>query len=304
LETHDLSHQVGLRRAEAGRWWEQLVADRPTLARAVQLQRRLLTRQLALLDGLLPVLMRIEPPDEADVLHWLADGFPVLRGRIGALPIEVLAPQMIDLARDIAEVSGYAAAARVADTVERGAVDVAALLAHVYQRDQESVRRLSDVAHVVVDVLWLVADVVVAPIVYAEQLRALREGIADSPVREALERWQQGYCPACGSWPALAEVFAADQLLRCAFCAATWPRPARCVYCGESGSAFRTVVPDEARPGRRLEVCRNCGGFLKSLSVDAITAFPLVAIADLASADLDQIATHHGFRRLPLPQFR
>jgi hypothetical protein len=80
--------------------------------------------------------------------------------------------------------------------------------------------------HVVVDLLWLVGDLVAAPVVYMQQVAALREGVPDSPVRDALERWDQGYCPACGSWPALAEFFFGERLLRCAFCAATWRPPA------------------------------------------------------------------------------
>ena len=87
--------------------------------------------------------------------------------------------------------------------------------------------------HVVVDLLWLVGDLVAAPVVHMQQVAALREGVPDSPVRDALERWDQGYCPACGSWPALAEYFFGERLLRCAFCAATWRPPAhRCAYCG------------------------------------------------------------------------
>ena len=89
-------------------------------------------------------------------------------------------------------------------------MDAAALLAHVYQRDQQAVRQMALEHHLVVDLLWLVGDLVAAPVVYLEQVAALREGSPDSPVREAIERWEQGYCPACGSWPALAEVSTAS----------------------------------------------------------------------------------------------
>jgi FdhE protein len=112
----------------------------------------------------------------------------------------------------------------------------------------------------------------------------------------------QQRCPACGSWPSMAEFFFGERLLRCAFCAATWRMASdRCVFCGEKGEQLRTLVPDRDNPGRRLELCRVCGGFLKVLTVGQLTAFPLVAIEDLASADLDQAALHHGFRHLSLP---
>ena len=66
------------------------------------------------------------------------------------------------------------------------------------------------------------------------------------------------------------------------------------------GRHFTTVVPNRQLPGRRVELCRACGGFLKTLDVELVTPFPLVAIEDLASSDLDQAALHHGFKRLPL----
>jgi FdhE protein len=251
------------------------------------------------------VVAAVAPPTETHVLDLLADSFPVLRGGIGPLPVDLLGPVMVDLSRDIAEISGYHAATRVGEAIAAGAIDAAALLACVYQRDQDAVRQLAADPHVVVDLLWLVGDLVAAPVVYMQQVAALREEVPDSPVRDALERWDQGYCPACGSWPALAEFFFGERLLRCAFCAATWRPPAhRCAYCGTTGADFRTIVVDREQPGRRLELCRGCGGFLKTLDVELLTPFPLVAIEDLASADLDQAALHHGFKRLPLPVLR
>ena len=277
--------------------------ERPDLGRALNLQQRLVGRQLDLLAVLGPSIAGLPTASEVGVLHSLADGFPVLRGGIGPLPVDLLRPVMVELSHDVATISGYVAASRVGEAIASGTVDGAALLAYVYQRDQQAVRQMASEHHLVVDLLWLVGDLVVAPVVYLEQVAALREGSPDSPVREALERWDQGYCPACGSWPALAEFFYGERLLRCAFCAATWRAVGEwCVYCGSrDAEQHRTVVPDRTRPGRRLELCKSCGGFLKTLDVELVTPFPLVAIEDLGSSDLDQAALHHGFKRLPLP---
>jgi hypothetical protein len=305
LYINQLPDEVRARRERAHARWAVVGLERPQLARALDLQRRLVGRQLDLLATLGPVVAGVTPLPETRVLDLLADGFPVLRNGIGPLPVDLLGPAMVDLARDIAEISGYHAATRVGEAIASGAIDPAALLAHVYQRDQDAIGQMAADPHLVVDLLWLVGDLVTAPVVYIEQVSALREGVPDSPVREALERWDQGYCPACGSWPALAEFFFGERLLRCAFCAATWRPPTdRCAYCGTTGEDFKTLVLDRDRPGRRLELCRGCGGFLKTLDVELVTPFPLVAIEDLASSDLDQAALHHGFRRLPLPVLR
>ena len=305
LYINQLPDEVRSRRERAQARWAAIGAEQPQLGRALDLQRRLLSRQLDLLATLGPVVAAFTPPTETHVLDLLADGFPVLRGGIGPLPVDLLGPVMVELAGDIAEISGYHAATRVGEAIASGTIDAAALLAHVYQRDQDAVRQMAADPHVVVDLLWLVGDLVAAPVVYMQQVAALREGMSDSPVRDALERWDHGYCPACGSWPALAEFFFGERLLRCAFCAATWRPPSlRCAYCWTTGADFRTIVVDKDRPGRRLELCRGCGGFLKTLEVELVTPFPLVAIEDLASSDLDQAALHHGFRRLPLPVLR
>ena len=301
MPVNHLHADLDARRQRADARWTTLATESPHLARALTLQRRTLGAQFDLLRAVAPLVADSPIPSETTVLDHLADGLPVLRANIGPLPVDVLTPVMADLGSAITGATGYAAARRVADALTSGTVDPARLLALVYQRDQDGVRQLAADHALVVDMLWLLGDLVVAPIVHLQQRAALRDGQPDSPVREALERWTPGYCPACGSWPALAEFFFGERLLRCAFCACTW-RPAvdRCAYCNEKGEHFTTVVPDRQQPGRRVELCRACGGFLKSLDVELVTPFPLVAIEDLASADLDQAALHHGFKRLPL----
>jgi FdhE protein len=297
-----LDADISQRRRRAEARWATLAASGPHLARAIGLQRRTIGAQLDLLSQLGPVLESSPPPPETTVLHRLADGLPVLRAGIGPLPVDLLTPVMTDLARAITAESGYAAAHRVAGVLAAGEVDAARLLALIYQRDQDAVGQLAREHALVLDILWLVGDLVLGPVVHLQQIAALREREPDSPVREALERWDQGFCPACGSWPALAEFFFGERLLRCAFCACAWRVPDRCTFCNTRDERFATLVPDRARPGRRLELCRVCGGFMKTLDVESITPFPLVSIEDLGSSDLDQAALHHGFRRLPLPK--
>jgi len=293
----DLEHRRG--RAEAR--WTGLVASAPHLGRAVALQRRTVGTQLDLLWAVAPLVAEAAIPAETAVLSRLADGLPVLRAELAPLPVDVLTPVAVDLGAAIAAASGYAAARRAAESLASGEVDPARLMALVYQRDQDGVRQLASEHAINVDMLWLLGDLVVAPIAHLQQRSALRESEPDSPVREALERWDHGYCPACGSWPSLAEFFFGERLLRCAFCACTWrPRVDQCVYCRTDDQRFATIVPDRHQPGRRLELCKACGGFLKTLDAEVITPFPLVAIEDLASADLDQAALHHGFKRMGL----
>jgi FdhE protein len=128
---------------------------------------------------------------------------------------------------------------------------------------------------------------------------------APPPLDSALAAWDQGYCAACGSWPALAEVVSRHRLLRCAFCAATWERTAyACVYCGNASETFVTAAPERDRPDRRIELCSSCGAYLKAVDAPELSPFPLVAVADMETMDLDVAAMEHHYGRPPLKEFR
>ena len=65
-----------------------------------------------------------------------------------------------------------------------------------------------------------------------------------------------------------------------------------------------TAAPDDERKDRRLEVCVSCAGYLKTVDIAALSPFPLLAIADLETMDLDVAAMERGYARPPLKDFR
>jgi FdhE protein len=95
------------------------------------------------------------------------------------------------------------------------------------------------------------------------------------------------------------------QALRCSFCAASWRLSSyRCMYCGNDGESFLTAAPNAEQPGRRLQLCGECGGYAKALDVTVPIEFPLIAIEDLASMDLDMIAIERKYLKPPLPEIK
>jgi FdhE protein len=150
--------------------------------------------------------------------------------------------------------------------------------------------------------VWLVAELAVGPFVHLLQRTLF--ATADAALLDALDRWNRGYCPACGSWPALAEVVSGHRTLRCSFCSAAWELNAyACIYCGEAGEKFVTAAPDEERKDRRLEVCSSCGGYLNTIDTPELSAFPLLSISDIETTDLDVSAMEHGYGRPALKEF-
>ena len=102
----------------------------------------------------------------------------------------------------------------------------------------------------------------------------------------------------------MAEVVDGHRTLRCSFCATAWELTTyACVYCGEDGEPFVTAAPDEERKDRRVEVCSSCGGYMKTVDTTALSPFPLLAIGDLETMDLDMAAMEHGYAKPAMKEF-
>ena len=293
--------------------WNAIVEARPELATAVELQRRLLARVMTLTrtieGGRLP---RLSLPPKY-LAAKLARGVPVLAGEPIPLPVAALADTLMKLCEELAEGGAGEAAEHIRTVVENGTLDAASLLGASLSRDQNAIRTGAAHRGLAADLVWLVAELTVGPFAYLLQRTLLttpasnRRPPADDtpdPVARALDGWDHGYCPACGSWPAMAEVVDGHRVLRCSFCAAAWElKSYACVYCGEEAEPFVTAAPDEERKDRRVEVCSACGGYLKTVDTFALSPFPLLSIGDLETMDLDMAAMEHGYQRPSLKDF-
>jgi FdhE protein len=278
------------------------LAVRPDLAPAVVLQRRLLDLVMDAADtvgrGQLPKLSL--PPRY--LAAKLARGVPLLAGEPIPVPADALTPTLLRLCEALAHGGAGEAAEHIRTLVADGHLDAGSLLSASLARSQQAIRSGAEQRGLAPDLLWLVGELAVSPFVHA--LQEALVGAADPLLRAQLAVWNQGYCLVCGSWPALAEVVAGHRALRCSFCALAWELTRyACVYCGEDGERFVTAAPDEDRKDRRVEVCHACGGYLKTVDVAALSPFPLLAIADLETMDLDVAAMEHGFSRPPMKEF-
>lgn len=281
----------------------EIHADRPDLAAALDLQRNLLSRELELLEMFLAGgLPRLSLPGRY-LATKLRDGIPALFSEPVPLPQHLLTLALRDFCERLAT-GRTEASARAIQTAFDGPLPPAAVISACFGRDQTQVRALAQHASVAPDLLWLIAELTVAPLAHLLQ-RQLFEGASaapGTPLAEAVAQWDRGFCPACGSWPALLEAGEAGHTLRCSFCALGWVMASyRCIYCGNDGESFLTARPDPEHPGRRLQFCGECGGYAKVLDLPKPTEFPLVAIEDLASLDLDMMAIERQYGRPALP---
>ncbi len=273
--------------------WDALRAARPDLTPAVDLQQQLLEIVISTaqaIDGKLPRLSLPRKYLEAK----LARGVPILSGEPIPLPVPLLSTALLTLCNVLAAGGAGDAAVHIRQSLEQREIDAGALLTASLSRNQEAIRVGATHRGLAPDLVWLLAELATSPVAHALQLALLPSGTA----------WNHGYCPTCGSWPALAEVVDGHHVLRCSFCAAAWEMTEYCcIYCGESGEPFVTAAPDQERVNRRLEVCASCQGYLKALDVPALSPFPLLAIYDMETMDLDLAAMEHGYSRPPLKEF-
>ncbi len=284
--------------------WHAILADKPELEPAVALQRQLIGIVIALSDtiaqGRLP---RLSLPPRY-LAAKLRTGVPALTGEPVPLPVPVLRPALVQLCEALGRGGAGEAADHIRTSLDETRLDAGSLLSASLGRDQGAIRQGALHRGLAPDLLWLVAELAVSPFAHALQHSVLASATPESELRAVLDAWHHGYCPLCGSWPALAETTSLRSVLRCSFCALAWERPSSgCAYCLESGNRFVVSVPNEARQDRRLEVCGACGAYLKILDVSGLSPFPLVAIGDLDTMDLDMAAMERGYSRPPLKEF-
>ncbi len=289
--------------ADAEERWCRIADGRPELAAAVELQRVLVTRsaEVAADAERLTSGASAAPEDLADRLA--REDAPVLDLAIEGLDVDRLTVVLLGFCDDFAAGGAGDTARRVRGVLERGDIEPGSLLRASLARQQTAIRMRAEHLAVAPDLVWLVAELTVGPIAHHLQQQATGP-LAEEAVRAAAAAWRHGHCPACGSWPALAEVRDGQRHLRCSFCSADWmPPEAACVYCGRTDDGYliaaADATPDPVR-ARRVEFCRGCGGWLKQVNVLDTTPFLLLPVLDLETSDLDLAAAGHGYARPPM----
>lgn len=283
--------------------WQVIRNTRPDLEPALALQRELLSRLIDLAESLSRGrLPRLSLPPKY-LAAKLARGVPAFANEPIPLPVPVLTPVLFQLCDALAAGGAGDAATHIRQSMDSGHLEAGSLLTASLHRDEAALRTGAVHRGLSPDLMWLVAELAVSPFAHALQQMLFGSLEAGRP-RTALDAWNHGYCPACGSWPAVAEVAASHRTLRCSFCSCAWELTTyACIYCEESGEAFVTAAPDTERNDRRIEICSACGGYLKTIDVPALSPFPLLSISDIETTDLDVAAMEHRYARPPLKNF-
>ena len=111
--------------------------------------------------------------------------------------------------------------------------------------------------------------------------------------------WPHGYCPICGSWPALGEFRGLEQVrfLRCGLCAASWEFPRlRCPFCGVNDHRQLGYLHREGEESKgRIATCDACHGYMKIVNTLTPLKPEQLLVMELATLPLDLVAGDRGY---------
>lgn len=291
----------------AGGFLRKLLGAPPPLPPAVlqaqaeltQLTRRqpVLEKPCAVLHDLLPVLFGAPVEDAAPALTSeqaaakLDAGLPLLRGE--ALPLD--AGRLRGRWQQVCGVlERHQPARELRQPVERvrAAADEAAVLTgEVFAGRPEAVAERAAQLNLDPALTGTVLRLALVPVLahWAAALAPLRQG----------RRWDNGYCPTCGSWPLLGEFRGLEQLryLRCGWCASEWEHARlRCPFCGNDDHRRLGYLHVEGEEGRqRVAVCEGCRGFVKMVATLTPPAAPQLFVLDVATLPLALVAAERGY---------
>ena len=281
--------------------WAEIASFQPELAASAVLQQRILTIVLDAAETLGDAPLFVLPP-ESIAAKW-DRSLPALHNEPITIPPR-LKDALRPLCTGLAEGGAGDSALHIRDALATGSIDADSLLRVSLARNPAAMRTSALHMGFSPDLLWLIGELGSSPLAH-RLASALEKGVGcDFPVvsgkitPDPFFEWDRGYCPCCGSWPVLIEAIADLHTLRCSYCTLGWHLGSRrCAYCGHSGEQFIVAAPDLERPERTVELCGACGGYTKVIRVEAATPFPLLAIDDLATMDLDRGAMERGYRR-------
>jgi hypothetical protein len=110
-------------------------------------------------------------------------------------------------------------------------------------------------------------------------------------------------CPFCGQYPDMAVIGGGDEgkrFLHCSLCGLRWTfKRLACAVCGTEDASKLEYLSTEEDTRYRIDVCHECGGYIKTLRLDKFEEPEArdLAVENVITAGLDGAALREGYRR-------
>ena len=236
----------------------------------------------------------------------IAAGRPLLGEAELVCEVDDVATELRQLARNLSETSVEGSAGqRTAERLATEELDVGPLLEDALNGDADAIARAAVAGGYDATAFAQLLELALQPVLW--------EAAARCATLTDVDRWDRGYCPVCGSWPALAELVGAEKrrVLRCGRCGTSWSwLVLLCPYCGnDDHRTLGTLTPEDVRPGSasptsgesrsrdRVDVCERCHGYVKSIATFHSVPTPRLAAEDAGTVHLDVGARAAGYTR-------
>jgi FdhE protein len=223
----------------------------------------------------------------------LEQGLPLLQGDNLAIDqteaIALLQGLLAILQRHGRE--GQADLQRIAQALAEGHLDPAGLFGAYLQRDRYPLVKGAEGLGVPCALLEYVLG-----LACSFALQQAREAGLQPPTPER----SQLHCPLCGGAPIMGELVGEEgrMELHCGSCGQSWPGARRqCCSCGNRDEASLEYFTAGQEPGYRVNICRQCSGYLKVVDSRVVGEGLPMDLEDLATLQLDLLAQREGFSK-------
>jgi FdhE protein len=190
-------------------------------------------------------------------------------------------------ASDRNDSTGLTTALKKAETVAEWSSE---LFRAILRQDEKALTRMAREVDLDPYVLVFLGKTALRPSL--EQFRKTASGELDK------SGWDEGYCPLCGSEPAMACFEnCGRRYLYCELCGEKWPFPrVKCPFCGMVEQDRLGYFETEEEEGLRVYFCRECRRYLKTIDKRVFEEPAPLELEGLATLHLDLLAQEHGFK--------
>jgi FdhE protein len=108
--------------------------------------------------------------------------------------------------------------------------------------------------------------------------------------------WGKGYCPVCGSAPAIAVLQGeGERFLHCGFCGYRWSAVRiYCPFCENKDGKTLSYFYSESEPEYRVDICEACNKYIKTVDLRKLSRECYIPIEQVATLHLDLKAREMG----------
>lgn len=220
-------------------------------------------------------------------------GFPLLTGEALQVDVEpagkfvaALVERLIELGQE-----GKAELKLMAQAQNAGNLPIDKLLVACMEKDRAPLEEVAAALEIPSALLEYVCSSTLA--------FGLQEWLKGRP-RSMYTDWQEGYCPICGSAPAMGELIGEEgqKQLHCSLCATGWKASRlKCSYCGNEETDSLEYFTAEGETGYRVDICRKCSCYLKVVDSRELGEGLPMDVEDLNTMHLDLLAQKEGFAK-------